>query len=86
MQHDVVLAVHPAADTLPHRFGHIGPGSLLRGEYQDHRKHGRYSPPVQHCRGLVAGRRCVGRDGLRCEVAGERAVPDGNNRQFAHAR
>ena len=52
MQHDVVLAVHAAADALPHRFWHVGPGRLLRVEDQDDRKHGGYGATVQHRRGV----------------------------------
>ena len=55
MQHDVVLAVHPAANALPDRLGQVGPGSFLRGEHEDHRKHRGYSASSEHGGGLVSG-------------------------------
>ena len=84
VHHDVVFPVHTAADVLPHAFRHVGPGSLLRGEDQDHRKHGRYGAPVQHRRGVIPGRRGVGRDGLGCQAARERAVPGRVQHELAH--
>ena len=84
--HDVVFPVHPAADVLPHVFRHVSPGRLLGSEDQDHWKHGRYGAPVQHRRGVITGRRRVGRDGLGCEAAAERAVPGRVQHELAHAR
>ena len=40
--------------------------------------------PVEHRGGLVAGGRRIGRDGLRLEAAGKRAVPRRGHRQLAH--
>jgi hypothetical protein len=86
MKHDVVLAVDPAANVLPHRFGDVGPGGLLWLEDQDRRENRRHGGTFSHSRRLICGGGRVGGDRLGCEDGGKRAVPDGCQHQLAHAR
>ena len=87
MQHDVVFAMHPAADALPRRLGQValcaasfGVNTRITGNTA-----GTASPASTDGR-LVAGGGGVGGDRLGVQTAGERAVPDGGHRHLAHSR
>ena len=86
VQHDVVFAVHPAADVLPHRLGQVASGCFVRSEHQDHRKHRGHCESAQHRGRPVAGGGGVGRNRLGFEATGERAVPGGGHRHLTHLR